>query len=336
MQFDQLRRREFISLLGGAAAAWPLAAHAQPADRMRRIGVLLQVGENDAEVQARLKVFRDALQELGWTDGRNVRFDYRWTAGKADRAREFARELAKVGPEVIVGQGTISARALRQATDTIPIVFVQVTNPVGQGFVASLAHPGGNVTGFAMYEPEMATKWLEILKEVAPGVTRVAVMFNPETVPGGGTFFVRAIEAASPSLSVQPFIIPVHNSSEIEHAFNVIAREPNAGLLVPPDATTYIHRELIVTLAARHRVPAIYTQRFMVTIGGLICYGIDTVEQFRQTASYVDRILRGTKPSNLPVQRPVKFELIINLKTAKALGLTVPQSMLLRADEVIE
>jgi putative tryptophan/tyrosine transport system substrate-binding protein len=330
-----MRRREFISLLG-SAAGWPFAASAQQPDPVRRIGVLMQVGNADVEAQARIKVFQERLQQLGWFEGRNIRFVYRWTDGKDDLARQFANELADLGLNVIVGQGTISARALQKATTTIPVVFVQVTNPVGAGFVTSLAHPGGNITGFAMYEPEMATKWLELLKEIRPGVERVAVMFNPETAPGRGTWFEQAIEAAAPSLSLQPLAILVHDAAEIERAIDAVAREPNPALLVPPDATTYVNRDLILRLTAEHRIPAIYSQSFFITSGGLICYGVDTVELFRQTASYVDRILRGAKPGDLPVQAPTKFELVINLKTAKAIGLAISPSLLATADEVIE
>jgi putative tryptophan/tyrosine transport system substrate-binding protein len=335
MPSDQLKRRQFITLLGGAVS-WPFAAHAQQPERMRRIGVLMQVGENDVDIQARVKVFQETLQQLGWTEGRDIRFDYRWGEAKADRARQFANELVKLSPDVIVGQGTISARALQQATNAIPVVFVQVTDPVGAGFVTSLAHPGANITGFEMYQPAMGAKWLEILKEIAPRVTRVAVMFNPESAPGRGIQFMRAIETASLSLSVKPAAFQIHNTAEIERAFDEVAREPNGGLLVPPDAATMVNSELIVRLAAQHQVPAIYTQPLFVTIGGLISYGVDTLELFRKTASYVDRILRGTKPSELPVEAPTKFELVINLKTAKALGLTVPQTLLVAADNVID
>jgi putative tryptophan/tyrosine transport system substrate-binding protein len=330
-----MKRREFITLIGGATA-WPLAARAQQDKEMRRIGVLMQVGDNDTEAQARIKVFQGTLQQLGWSNGRNIRFEYRWADGKDDRAQKSAKELVGLELDVIVGQGIISARALQRATNTIPVVFVQVTNPVGAGFVTSLAHPTGNITGFSMYEPDMGTKWLEILKEVAPSVTRVAVLFNPETAPGRGIFFERAIEAASPSLALKPLAVPVHDAAEIERAIDAVAQESNSGLVLPPDATTYVHRELVVRLAAEHRLPAIFSQRFFTTVGGLVCYGVDTAELFRQTASYVDRILRGAKPSDLPVQAPTKFELIINVKAAKALGLTVPPTLLASADEVIE
>jgi putative tryptophan/tyrosine transport system substrate-binding protein len=330
-----MRRRTFVSLLGGTAANWPLAALTRQTSDMRRIGVLMQVGNSDDDAQTRIKVLQDSLQQLGWIEGRNAQFDYRWADAKDDLARQFAKELADLGPDVIVGQGTISARALQQATNIIPVVFVQVTNPVAAGFVTSLAHPSGNITGFAMYEPEMGTKWLEILKEVAPNIARVAIMFNPETAPGRGGFFEPVIEAASQSLSLTPFTIEVHDAAAIEQAMDSLAQESNYGLLVPPDATTYAYRDLIVRLAAEQRIPAIYSQRIFATIGGLISYG-DTVELFHQTASYVDRILRGTKPSDLPVQAPTKFEFIINLKTAKALRLTVPPSLLASANEVLE
>ncbi len=239
-------------------------------------------------------------------------------------------------PDVIVAHTTPAAAVLKQATATVPVVFVQVTNPVGAGFVKSLAHPEANITGFSMYEPDMATKWLQVLKEIAPSTVRVVVMFNPETAPGHGTWFQRAIEAVSPSLSLKSLTIPVHDATEVESAFDTIKQEPNTALLVPPDTTTYAHRELIVRLAAEHQIPAIYSQSSSVTIGGLISYGVDTIELFRQTASYVDRILRGEKPGDLPVQAPTEFELIVNLKTAKALGLTIPAPLLATADEVIE
>ena len=331
-----MRRREFITLIGGAAAAWPVGARAQQPERMRRVGVLIPFAESDVDAQIRVTEFQQRLQQLGWTNGRNIRIDYRWTAGATDRIPIFAKELVQLEPDVIVGQATPSVLALGQATRTIPIVFVQVTDPVSAGFVTSLARPGGNITGFAMYEPAMGAKWLEILKEIAPGVARVALIFNPETAPGRGLFFLRSIETASPSFAVQPIATAVHDGAEIERAIDAFAREPNGGLFIMPDLTTQFHRELIIELAARHRLPAIYSQRSFVTSGGLIYYGIDTIEQFRQAASYVDRILRGAKPSELPVQGPVKFELAINLKTAKALGLNVPLTLQASADEVIE
>jgi putative tryptophan/tyrosine transport system substrate-binding protein len=330
-----MRRRDFVQGIA-ASTACPLAARAQHSGQVRRVGVLMAYGEMDTEAQARIKVFGERLRQLGWEDGQNIRFDYRWTAGRDDLAREFAKELADLGLDAIVGQGTPAARALQQVTTTIPVVFVQVTNPVDAGFVRSLAHPGGNITGFAMYEPEMATKWLEILKEIAPSTVRVELIFNPETAPGRGTWFQRAIEAASPSFSLKLLAIPVHNAAEIQHAFDTIAQEPNTTLLVPPDTTTLVHRDLFVRLTAEHRIPAIYSQSSFVHSGGLISYGVDTIELFRQTASYVDRILRGEKPSDLPVQEPTKFELVINMKTAKTLGLTIPQDLQATADEVIE
>jgi putative ABC transport system substrate-binding protein len=330
-----MKRREFITLFG-AVTAWPLVARAQQNEGMRRIGVLMLVGDNDVEAQARVKVLQDALRKLGWSNGRNIQFDMRWAEGKDDRARKFAKELAGLGPDVIVGHGTISARALQQATDTIPVVFVQVTNPVGAGFIASLANPGGNITGFSMYEPDMGTKWLGILKEMVPSITRVAVMINPDTAPGRGVFFGRAIETVSPSLSLNSFTVAVHDAAEIERAIDTIAQDSMTGLLVPPDATTYVHSDLIVRSTVERKVPAIYSQRSFVTAGGLVSYGVDTVDLFRQAAAYVDRILRGAKPSDLPVQAPTKFELVINVKAAKALGITVPLSLLARADEVIE
>jgi putative tryptophan/tyrosine transport system substrate-binding protein len=292
--------------------------------------------DSDAESQTRVKVFRERLQQLGWTDGGNVRIDYRWTAGKPDLIRRFATELVQSLPDVVVGQMTPSARALQQETSTIPIVFVQVTDPVRAGFVASMARPGGNITGLSMYEPDMGAKWLELLKEIAPAVARVALLFNPETAPGRGSFFLRSIQASASALGTEPVAMPVHDAAGIERAIAEFARGSNGGLFVMPDATMQFHREQITALAHRYRLPAVYSQRTFVSSGGLISYGIDTIHQFRQAAEYVDRILRGAKPGQLPVQAPVKFELAINLKTAKALGLTVPNTLLVAADDIIE
>jgi len=330
-----MKRREFMVLVGGAAA-WPFAASGEQPERVRRIGLLIPYPESDAQNQSRVKAFEQSLQQFGWTIGRNIHVDYRWAAGDDQTVHRLAKELVQLEPDVIVSQSTPSTRALKGATSSLPIVFVQVTDPVGAGFVMSLARPGRNITGFAMYEPAMGTKWLELLKEIAPGVSRVALLFNPETAPGRGAFFSAAIEASAPSFGMVSTALPVGGAAEIKRSIEAFARDPNGGLFVMPDVTTQLHRELIVGLAALHRIPAIYSQRFFITSGGLICYGVDTVEQFRQTASYVDRILRGAKPNELPIQAPTKYEMVVNLKTAKLLNLAIPQSILIRADEVNE
>lgn len=331
-----MRRRDVLALLGGAAATWPLAARAQQTDRMRRIGVLMPFAESDAEVRAQIAAFREGLQKLGWTDGGNVQFDYRWAAGGIGQVRAFAKELVELRPDVIVGRATPVIAALLQETRTIPIVFLSVSDPVGDGFVASLAHPGGNVTGFTNVESSLGGKWLELLREIAPRVSRIAVIFDPKRAPGGGSYYLRLVEDAAKSIAMKRIANPVHDAAEIERAIDAFAREPNSGLVVLPDITTVTHRELIVSMAARHRLPAVYGFSFFATIGGLISYGVDLVDLFRRGAFYVDRILWGAKPSELPVQQPIKFELTINRKTATALGLTIPHSILLRADQVIE
>jgi putative ABC transport system substrate-binding protein len=327
-------RRKFLATLGGVAA-WPLAARAQQR-AVPVIGVLIPFAESDADSQTHVKVFQQTLQLLGWTEGRNIRIEYRWTAGGFDRIRELAKELIQLPPDVVVGQATPSVRALQQETSSIPIVFVQVTDPVRAGFVASMARPGSNITGLSMYEPAMGSKWIELLKQIAPGMKRIALLFNPETAPGGGSFFLRSIEAVTSSMAVQRISILAHDAAEIERGIDQFTRGVNEGLFVMPDVTMQSHRELIISLTHRHRIPAIYPLRTYVTSGGLMSYGIAYIHQFRQAAEYVDRILRGTKPSELPVQGPVKFDLVINLKTAKALGLDVPPTLLALADEVIE
>jgi len=331
MQFDQ-NRREFITLLGGAAA-WPLAARAQQGERMRRIGVLIgsATDADDTDVRARLAAFEQGLQQLGWIDGRNVRIEYRRGAGDADRIHRFAAELVALAPDVILASGTSTAGVLQRATRTVPIVLVNVADPVGAGFVESLARPGGNITGFLNYEYGLASKWLELLKQIAPGVTRVAVMRDPGISAGTGQF-----GAIAPSFGVELTPVNVRDAGEIERAVAAFARSSNGGLIVTGSALTTFHRDLIVSLAARHRLPAVYPRRLFVTSGGLISYGADLVEPHRRAAGYVDRILRGDKPADLPVQAPTKYELVINLKTAKALGLDIPASVLARADEVIE
>jgi putative tryptophan/tyrosine transport system substrate-binding protein len=329
-----VKRRAFITLVGGAAAAWSLAARAQQApDRMRRIGALIGTAENDPEAPRRVGEFRQALAKLGWSEGRNIVIDFRWGAGDPNRMRAQAKELIGISPDVVVAESTPAAVALRQETAVVPIVFLQVANPIGSGLVASLAHPGANLTGFTNFEPTIGGKWLELLKEIAPGVTHAVAIFNPETHSGQ---YWNSLETAAPSLAVEFNRAPARDAAAIESAVARLAHEANGGVLVMPDSFTLAHRELIVTLTARHRLPAIYPYRVVTESGGLLSYGVDQVEFFRRAASYVDRILKGEKPADLPVQAPTKFELIVNLKTAKALGLEVPDRLLAIADEVIE
>jgi putative ABC transport system substrate-binding protein len=328
-----MRRREFITLLGGAAT-WPIAARGQQQNQMRRIGVLNPFAESDPEVQANVVAFRQALQKLGWTEGRNLRIEFRWGDAEAGRIRAHAKELVGLNPDVILVVTALALQPLRQETRSIPLVFTQIADPVGAGLVASLARPGGNITGFTVSEYSMAAKLLEVVKEIAPKVTRVAVILHPDQIPQVG--MLRAIEAAAPSVGVQVTAGGARDVAELERAIDQFAQESNAGLIVLPNPVTLGNRKLIIALAARHRLPAAYVYRYLVAEGGLISYGVDLSEQYREAASYVDRILRGEKPSDLPVQQPTKIQLVINLKTAKALGLDVPPMLLARADEVIE
>jgi ABC-type uncharacterized transport system substrate-binding protein len=332
MQLDRLKRRDFITLIGGAAT-WPLAARAQQSERMRRIGVLMNVAE-ESDQQANLAVFVQALQQLGWINGRNVQIETRWAGGSAAEIRRHAGELVALAPDVIFATGTASMGPFLQATRSLPIVFVNVADPVGAGFVDSLSHPGGNATGFIQFEYSLSGKWVELLKQIAPGVTRAAVVRDPTITSGIGQFAV--IQSVAQSVGVEVSAINPRDAGEIERAVTTFANAPNGGLIVAASALATLHRELIIALAARHKLPAVYYRRYFVTTGGLVSYGYDTVAQFRGAASYVDRILKGEKPSNLPVQAPTKYELVINLKTAKALGLEVPPMVLARADEVIE
>jgi ABC-type uncharacterized transport system substrate-binding protein len=329
-----MRRREFIAGLAGAAA-WPLAVRAQQSERMRRLGVFIPREENEPEAKGWLSAFTQGLAELGWTDGRNVRIDVRW-ASSIDRARMYAKELVDLQPDVILSTSTPVTAAFQRETRTIPIVFVFVADPVGSGFVASLPRPSGNITGFIDEEAGMASKWLELLMQIAPGVKRVAMMFNPDTAPGGGSYFLPPFESAARSLKVEPIIARVRSDAEIEAVLTSLGREPGGGLIVMPDLFMQVHRAPIILLAARNNVPAVYQLFFFVRDGGLLSYGPDGADLFRRASSYVDRILRGAKPADLPVQVPVKFVMAVNVKTAKALGLTVPQSILLSADQVIE
>ena len=329
-----MRRREFLGVLGGASVAWPLAARAQPVERMRRIGVLMNVAADDPVGQARNAAFLQGLQQLGWSDGRNVRIDARWAAGKADDIRKYAAELVALAPDVVLAAGSASAGPLLQLTRTVPIVFVHSPDPVGAGFVESLARPGGNATGFTLFEYGISGKWLELLKQIAPHVTRVAVLRDPAIAAGAGQ--LGAIQSVAPSFGVELSPIGVRDAGEIERAVTTFARSSNGGLILTASTLAAVHRNLIVMLAARHKLPAVYYERFFAAAGGLISYGPDVVDQFRRAAGYVDRILKGEKPADLPVQAPTKYELVINLKTAKSLGLTVPDTLLARADEVIE
>jgi putative ABC transport system substrate-binding protein len=333
MRFNRLERRKFITLLGGAVASWPLAARAQQHERARRIGILMSYAEDNPEGRPRIAAFVKALQELGWTDGRNIQIDYRWSAGDAERTRKYAAELVALAPDVILAGNTSTVRPLQQATQTIPIVFAGVVDPVGAGFVESLARPGGHTTGFTQFEYGMSGKWVELLKEIAPRVTRAAVL-RDVTVSGTAEF--AAIQAVAPLFGVEVSPLGTREAGQIERGISDFARSPNGGLIVATGASAVGHRELIAELAARYRLPTIYPYRFFVTGGGLMSYGPDRVDPFRRAATYVDRILKGEKPADLPVQAPTKYELIINLKTAKALGLEVPATLLARADEVIE
>jgi putative ABC transport system substrate-binding protein len=330
-----MRRREFIAVLG-SAAAWPVVGRAQQGERIRRIGVLIAAGENDPEGKARLSAFTQGLAELGWTDGRTVRMDVRWAASNVDLMRMFAKELVDLRPDVIISESTPGTAALRRETQTIPIVFAAVANPVDSGLVASLPRPGGNITGFEFIEASMAGKYLELLTEIAPSVSRAAIMFNPDVISGRGSYYLPVFEATARSLNVAPIVAPVHSDAEIETVITSLGREPGGGLVVSTDSFMFGHRAPTILLAARNNVPAVYWNDVFTRDGGLLSYAPDPRDIFRRSASYVDRILRGAKPADLPVQLPVKFEMVVNLKTAEALGLTVPQSILLRADEVIE
>ena len=331
-----MRRRQFITVLGGAAVAWPIVAGAQQPERMRRIGVLMAYPESDPEGQAWVAAFREGLQKLGWTEGRNIWIDTRWTTpGDAESVQRFAKELVALKPDLILAQSTPIIESLLQQTRTIPIIFANIADPVGSGFVASFNRPSGNVTGFLNMEPTMAGKWLELLKEIAPRLNRVAFLFNPATATYA-EIYLNPFKAAAASFAVEAITAPVHDTSELEFVVAAVAREPNGGFITIPDSFLLAHRAEITSLAARYRLPAVYPYRLFAEVGGLLSYGNDVFDNYRRAATYADRILKGDKPSELPVQAPVKFELVINLKTAKALGLDVPFLLQQRADEVIE
>jgi putative ABC transport system substrate-binding protein len=330
---EAMRRREFIKVIGGAAATWPVAVRAQLTERMRRIGVLMTTSLGDPETQVRTKAFLQGMQELGWTEGRNIRFDVRWDGGTADAARKAAAELVALSPDVILASGVVSLAALQTRRD-VPIVFTLAPDPVGAGFVESLAQPGGNVTGFMQFEYSLSGKWLELLKEIAPTITRAAVLRDPAISAGVGQFAV--IQAVAPAIGIDVRPIDVREGAEIERGVSAFARVPNGGLIVTAAPGTTTHRELIAQVAVRNRLPSVGPFRSFVESGGLVSYGANLGEQFRRAASYVDRILKGEKPADLPVQAPTKYELLVNLKTAKALGITIPPAALARADQVIE
>jgi putative ABC transport system substrate-binding protein len=331
-----MRRREVIAVIGGAAA-WPFGVCAQQAGRMWRIGLLMLVAEIDPQAQAELTAFATELRHLGWIEGQNIRIDQRWANGDVGRLQALAAELVDLKPDLLVGQGSAALAALQQATRTLPIIFADVTDPVSQGFVESLARPGANTTGFAMFELSMGEKWLDLLKKLTPATERVAVLSNPVTpsAPFGKLYF-QSISEAAPRFGIKPFPMEVDNKADLERRLSDLAGELNSALIVLIDAFTYVHRDLIIEQAARHRIPAIYTVSFFAEAGGLASYGVDLAAQFGQAATYVDRIFKGTKPADLPVQQPTKFKLVINLKAAKGLGITIPQSLLVTADEVME
>jgi ABC-type uncharacterized transport system substrate-binding protein len=329
-----MRRRAFITAIG-TAAAWPLRARAQQVRQLGRLGVLVTTGESDPEWKTERTAFLEAMQSLGWTDGANVRIDYRFAAGDRDRLAASGKELVGLKPDVLLARSTTAVRALLAETRTIPIVFVSVSDPVGEKFAASLARPGGNATGFTNVEGTMGGKWLELLKEVAPHLRRVGILFNPRVAVAGGSFFLPPIKAAAPAFALTLDILPVHSVGEMEEAVTALAREPNSALVVPPDVFIVANRASVIELAARHRLPAIYAFRNMAVEGGLMSYGVDVADLYRRSAAYVDRVLRGAQPGELPIQAPISFELVLNLKTAKSLGLALSPSLLLRG-EVIE
>ena len=329
-----MRRREFITILGGAAAVWSVGALAQQPEQLRRIGVLMQIGERDAESKIQVAAFLQSLKDLGWIVGRNMRIDTRWGGGDDDLIRKYAAELVGLAPDVVLAPGGTVVGALQKASRTVPIVFVNVTDPIGRGYVDSLSHPGRNASGFTSFEFGMGGQWLQLLKETAPGVMRVAVLRDPVITAGVG--YLAAIHALAPSFRIEVNPVDVRDASDIERAVAAFALKPNGGLIVTADPAAITHRELVIDLASRHRLPAVYPFRYFAAEGGLISYGPDAVDAFRRAAGYVDRILKGERPADMPVQAPTKYELVINLKTAKALGITVPPSLLARADEVIE
>ena len=329
-----MRRRDFFKVIAGSAVGWPLSARAQRPDAMRKIGMIMGFPEGDPQARPRVNAFLAALQELGWNDGGNIKMEYRWAAGEADRIRAAAADLVAQAPDIIVANGSEVTSAVKSYTRAIPIIFVQVSDPVGLGVVESLARPGGNVTGLTHFEYSVSEKWLQLLKEIAPSVSRVVVLLNSSNPAANGHY--RAIEAVVRPLGVQTKLADVKDAAEIEDAISSLTSEPNGGLIILPDNVTLIHRERIVAAAARHRLPAMYPYRYFVAAGGLVCYGVDVTDLFKRAASYVDRVFKGTKPADLPVQGPIKFDWVTNLKTAKALGLTIAPTVLARADEVID
>jgi ABC-type uncharacterized transport system substrate-binding protein len=334
MQFEQSTRRDFITLLGSAAAAWPLRARAQQPERMRRIGVLSNLGADDAEGQSRNAAFEQVLQELGWAIGRTLQIDYRWSNGDADRLRIHAAELIALAPDAVVTTSGVSIPPLLEASHSVPIVFAQTIDPVGLGVVESLSRPGGNITGFTQFEYGITAKWMELLKQLAPAAARAAVLRDPFDPAGVGQW--AAMQSVAPVFAVELSVVNVRDTNAIQNGIMKIAGSPNSGLLVTASSPAAVHRDLILTLAARYRLPAVYPYRYFVAAGGLACYGPDTIDQYRRAAGYIDRILRGEKPADLPVQAPTKYELVINLKTAKAIGIELPPMLLARADAVIE
>jgi putative tryptophan/tyrosine transport system substrate-binding protein len=336
MQFGQLKRRKFITLLAGAATAWPLAARSQQPDRMRRIDVMMALPEDDRLGRQQARALRAGLRDLGWTDGRNVRMDFHWDISEAGRAQIVGKDIVTVQPDLIVSHAVLATTAVSQLTKSTPIIFVSVPDPVVLGLVSSLARPGGNVTGFTNFEPSMSAKWVEILKDLDPRIRQIAILFNPETAALGGKYFLPSFKSAGEALGVEAIEAPVHNAAEIEQTIDALARKPNSGLVAMAEIFTVLNKASIIRLAANNHLPLMCPFRFFTDEGGLISYGIDLTDLFHRAASYVDRILKGAKPADLPVQAPTKFEMVINLKTAKALGIAVPANVLALADEAIE